>query len=199
VTQRSSVNSSRAAREPNRPQPLAPTPPKGICGSSCTVAPLMWQIRLRGGFGEHALGDVDVEHAPRARGAHFPPHQRRQLAQQDGGGFENLAPARGWQRRPFLQRAGSRRGGRLCVHCGRSGDPGDRLPGQCLAVSTYRPPSAGSRFPPMNRSEVNMPGAGSVAGMVSPRRAVSREYPNAVRPGQRSCSSNGQFVSRSGF
>jgi hypothetical protein len=41
VIQRSSVNSSRAASPPNRPQPLSLTPPNGIWGSSWTVVSLM--------------------------------------------------------------------------------------------------------------------------------------------------------------
>ena len=44
VIQRSSVNSSSAARPPKRPQPDALTPPNGICGSSCTVEALTWQM-----------------------------------------------------------------------------------------------------------------------------------------------------------
>jgi hypothetical protein len=46
VIQRSSVNSSSAALPPKRPQPLALTPPNGICGSSWTVEELMWQMPL---------------------------------------------------------------------------------------------------------------------------------------------------------
>src|SRR3954464_4979329 len=44
VIHRSSVNSSTAAAPPKRPQPLALTPPNGICGSSCTVVSFTWHI-----------------------------------------------------------------------------------------------------------------------------------------------------------
>src|SRR5207248_6081586 len=44
VIQRSSVNSSTAAVPPKRPQPLAFTPPNGICGSSCTVVSFTWHM-----------------------------------------------------------------------------------------------------------------------------------------------------------
>ena len=40
------MNSSSAALPPKRPQPESLTPPNGICGSSWTVAPLMWQMPL---------------------------------------------------------------------------------------------------------------------------------------------------------
>jgi hypothetical protein len=32
------------ALPPKRPKPLSFTPPNGICASSCTVGPLMWQM-----------------------------------------------------------------------------------------------------------------------------------------------------------
>ena len=44
MIQRSSVNSAMPALPPKRPMPEPLTPPKGICASSCTVGPLMWQM-----------------------------------------------------------------------------------------------------------------------------------------------------------
>ena len=38
------MNSASAALPPKRPQPEFLTPPNGICGSSCTVEELTWQM-----------------------------------------------------------------------------------------------------------------------------------------------------------